>query len=175
MRDIRCFPRFALPVQYTDLACLCFAIPCGTVPAQPLFLTVLDRHALAALRVKWPFPTLSCPSNARLYHCNTTLSLIGYAAAILCKNLSSYTFASHHHTNPCRCYVLPFTAVSCFSSAEQCCTSRRIAGAGHGMLCIAVPSPRAVPSHSANALPNNSTPWRFLVKRCFTNAIYSPP
>lgn len=47
MRGIRCFPRFALPVQYTDLACLCFAIPCGTVPAQPLFLTVLDRHSIA--------------------------------------------------------------------------------------------------------------------------------
>lgn len=95
------------------------------------------------------------PNRAKLCPCNTTLS---YAAAILCRTLSSYTFASHHHTNPCRCYTLPFTAVPCFSSAEQCCTSRRIAGAGHGMLCIAVPSPRAVPSRSAYALPSQAMP-----------------
>ena len=171
-------PRFALPSQFPALGRLCFAISCGTMPSQPLFLTAFDRHAVAPPCITFPCrsaacgcPALPCPRNARLYPCNTTLSLIGYAAAILCKNLSSYTFASHHHTNPCQCYALPFTTVSCFPSAEQCCTSRRIADAGHGMLCIAVPSPRAVPSRSTYALSIQAMPWRSLLYRCHLHTV----
>ncbi len=144
MRDIRCFPRFALPVRYPDLACLCFAIPCGTVPAQPLFLTVLDRHSIAPSCTLLPCRcclllgfthALSChaiamPNHAKQYPYNATLSLIGYAAAILCKNLSSYTFASHHHTNPCRCrswYAMYCRSVAPCRAVSLC-------------LCLAKPS-----------------------------------
>ena len=170
-------PRFALPVLFQDLICRCFAISCGTMPTQPLFLTVLDRHSVAPPCITFPCrsaacgcPALPCPRNARLYPCNTTLSLIGYVAAILCKTLSSYAFASHHHTNPCRCYALPFTTVSCFSSAEQCCTSRRIADAGH--VCYVLPFRRPVPCRLALPMPCQSKPCHG--DRCFTVAIYTP-
>lgn len=83
--------RFALSSQFPTLGRLCFAISCGTMPTQPLFLTVLDRHALAALRVEWSFPALPCPRNARLYHYNakSCQAIPLQRDTVLCRRIAS--------------------------------------------------------------------------------------
>lgn len=143
MRDIRCFPRFALPVRYPNLICLCFAIPCGTVPAQPLFLTVLDRHALAALRVEWSFPALPCPRNARLYHYNAKSCQAIPSHRITIRTLAG---AMRFHSQQCLAFPVLNNAVPLVELPVPV------------MVCYVLPFRRPVPCRLALPMPCQAKP-----------------
>lgn len=144
MRDIRCFPRFALPVRYPNLICLCFAIPCGTVPAQPLFLTVLDRHSIAP----------SCT----LLPCRCCL-LLGFTHALSC-----HAIAMPNHAKPCPCDTMNILDRLCHRI-----TIRTLAGAVrfHSQHCLAFPS-RCLLIHSVTMPLRGSV----ILCRCSSQSLF---
>ena len=113
------------------------------MPTQPLFLTALDRHALAALRVKWSFPVLPCPRNARLYHYNAKPCQAIPSHRITIRTLAC---AMRFHSQQCLAFPVLSNAVPLVELPVPV------------MVCYVLPFRRPVPCRLALPMPYRTKP-----------------